>query len=85
MKIRTLAIACLATFATSAMAQFEGVSLDERIAATAGEDSIAVARGHITSFQMGIDNKNWKDAHISWTWLMKHAPFAISVCLRRFE
>lgn len=78
MKIRTLAFACLASFASVAMAQFEGASIDERIAATAGEDSVAVGRGHISSFQMGIENKNWKDAHISWTWLMKNAPFAIS-------
>ncbi len=78
MKIRTLAFACLATFASAAMAQFEGATVDERIAATAGEDSIVVGRGHISSFQMGIDNKDWKDAHISWKWLMKNAPYAIS-------
>ena len=78
MKIRTLAFACLATFASAAMAQFEGATIDERIAATASEDSVVVGRGHISSFQMGIENKNWKDAHISWKWLMKHAPYAIS-------
>lgn len=78
MEIRTLAFACLATFASAAMAQFEGKTVDERIAATAGEDSITVGRGHISSFQMGIENKNWKDAHISWKWLMRHAPYAIS-------
>ena len=78
MKIRTLAFACLATFASAAMAQFEGATIDERIAATAGEDSVVVGRGHISSFQMGIENKNWKDAHISWKWLMKNAPYAIS-------
>ena len=78
MKIRTLAFACLATFAPAAMAQFEGATIDERISATAGEDSVVVGRGHISSFQMGIENKNWKDAHISWKWLMKHAPYAIS-------
>ena len=78
MKIRTLAFACLATFASAAMAQFDGATIDERIAATAGEDSVVVGRGHISSFQMGIENKNWKDAHISWTWLMKNAPYAIS-------
>ena len=70
--------ACLVTFASTAMAQFEGATIDERIAATAGEDSVVVGRGHISSFQMGIDNKNWKDAHISWKWLMQHAPYAIS-------
>ena len=68
MKIRTLAFMFMASFVTTAMAQFEGVSVDERIAATAGEDSIAV----------GIENKNWKDAHISWKWLMNNAPFAVS-------
>jgi tetratricopeptide (TPR) repeat protein len=78
MKIRTLAFMFMASFVTTAMAQFEGVSVDERIAATAGEDSIAVGRGHISSFQMGIENKNWKDAHISWKWLMNNAPFAVS-------
>ncbi len=78
MELRKLALACLAMFATTAMAQFEGTTVDERIQATAGEDSITVGRGHISSFQMGIDNKNWKDAHISWKWLMQHAPYAIS-------
>ena len=78
MKNRPLAFACLATFASAAMAQFEGATIDERIAATAGEDSVVVGRGHISSFQMGIENKNWKDAHISWKWLMKNAPYAIS-------
>lgn len=78
MEFRKLAFACMATFASAAMAQFEGTSIDERIAATAGEDSITVGRGHISSFQMGIENKNWKDAHISWTWLMRHAPFAMT-------
>ena len=78
MKIRTLAFMFMASFVTTAMAQFEGVSVDERISATAGEDSIAVGRGHISSFQMGIENKNWKDAHISWKWLMNNAPFAVS-------
>ncbi len=78
MKLRTLIFTCLATCATAAMAQFEGTTIDERIQHTAGEDSIAVGRGHISSFQMGIDNKNWKDAHISWTWLMKHAPYSVS-------
>lgn len=78
MRIRVLAFACLATIATGAMAQFEGASIDERIAATTSEDSIVVARGHISSFQMGIDNKNWKDSYISWKWLMQNTPFAIS-------
>lgn len=78
MKIRKLAFVCMATFASAAMAQFEGTTVDERIAATAGEDSVTVGRGHISSFQMGIENKNWKDAHISWTWLMRHAPFAMT-------
>lgn len=78
MRIKVLAFACLATIATGAMAQFEGASIDERIAATTSEDSIVVARGHISSFQMGIDNKNWKDSYISWKWLMQNTPFAIS-------
>ncbi len=78
MEIRKLAFACLATFASAAMAQFEGTTVDERIASTAGEDSVTVGRGHISSFQMGIENKNWKDAHISWKWLMQNAPYSIS-------
>ncbi len=78
MKIRTIAFACMAAFATSAMAQLEGLTIDERIALTTGEDSIAVGRGHISSFQMCIDSKNWQDAHISWKWLIKNAPYAIS-------
>lgn len=78
MKIRTIAFACMAAFATSAMAQLEGLTIDERIALTTGEDSIVVGRGHISSFQMCIDSKNWQDAHISWKWLIKNAPYAIS-------
>ena len=78
MKIKTLAFACMVSFASAAMAQFEGATIDERIAFSAGEDSIAVGRGHISSFQMGIENKNWKDAHISWKWLINNAPYAIS-------
>ena len=78
MKIRKLAFVCLASFASAAMAQFEDMAMDERIAFTAGEDSIAVGRGHISCFQMGCENQNWKDAHISWKWLMEHAPYAIS-------
>lgn len=78
MKIRTIAFACMAAFATSAMAQLEGLTIDERIALTTGEDSIAVGRGHISSFQMCIDSKNWQDAHISWKWLIENAPYAIS-------
>ena len=78
MKIKTLAFACMVSFASAAMAQFEGATIDERIAFSTGEDSIAVGRGHISSFQMGIENKNWKDAHISWKWLINNAPYAIS-------
>lgn len=78
MKIKTLAFVCLSSLATTAMAQFEGASIDERIAATISEDSIVVARGHISSFQMGIDNKNWQDSYISWKWLIQNTPFAIS-------
>ena len=65
-----------AVVSTAAMAQFEGTTPDERIAATAGEDSVTVGRGHISMFQMGLQNKDYKEAYTSWKWLMKYAPFA---------
>ncbi len=78
MKIKALAFTIMAAFATSAMAQLEGMTIDERIALTAGEDSVAVGRGHISSFQLSTESKNWKDAYISWKWLMQNAPYAVS-------
>ena len=73
-RIFTLAVASAISIAT--MAQFEGTTPDERIAATAGEDSISVGRGHISMFQMGLQNQDYKDAYVSWKWLMTYAPFA---------
>ena len=62
----------------TAMAQLEGKSLDERIAMTAGEDSVVVGRANITMFQQALDNKDWKEAYYSWNWLMKNAPYSIT-------
>lgn len=76
MRNRLFTFAMAAAVSAAAMAQFEGTTPDERIAATAGEDSVTVGRGHISMFQMGLQNQDYKESYISWKWLMKHAPFA---------
>ena len=76
MKNRIFTLAIASVISIAAMAQFEGTTPDERIAATAGEDSISVGRGHISMFQMGLQNQDFKDAYVSWKWLMTYAPFA---------
>ena len=80
MKKLTLFV-CLAMAAAGATAQnFEGSTLEERIAHTMGnnEDSIKTAKGFITMFQQSNSNKDYKDMYINYQWLKKNAPFAVN-------
>ena len=67
--------------AAGATAQnFEGSTLEERIAHTMGnnEDSIKTAKGFITMFQQSNSNKDYKDMYVNYQWLKKNAPFAVN-------
>ena len=78
MKKLTLAM-LLALIGAVAMAQnFEGSTVEERIAYSTGndEDTIKTAKGYITMFQMAGTNKDWQDMYIDYQWLKKYAPFA---------
>ena len=80
MKKQTIAI-LFALFASGAMAQnFEGSTLEERIAHSTGnsEDTIKTAKGYITMFQQSGANKDYKDMYINYQWLKKYAPFAVN-------
>ena len=73
MKKLTLFV-CLAMAAAGATAQnFEGSTLEERIAHTMGnnEDSIKTAKGFITMFQQSNSNKDYKDMYVNYQWLKK--------------
>jgi len=86
MKLKNLILAiALGSTATTAMAQFEGTDINDRIeysfkkagipAGSEMEDSIGIARGYVSMFQQSISNKDYKDAYINWKWLMKYTPF----------
>ena len=78
MKKLTLAV-LLTTFGAAAMAQnFEGKTIEERIAHTTGdnEDSIKTAKGYVTLFQTAGANKDYADMYINYQWLKNYAPFA---------
>ncbi len=78
MKKLTL-FALLAMLGAGAMAQnFEGKTIEERIAHSTGnnEDSIKTAKGYITMFQQTDANQDWKDMYVNYQWLKKYAPFA---------
>lgn len=78
MKIKSFILASLAMASVSAGAQInDWQNIDERIAYTI-PDGVQEARGHITTYQMGIQNQNWADAYISWKWLMEKAPYSIT-------
>ena len=80
MKKTTLAMLFALSW-TAAMAQnFEGSTLEERIAhsTTADEDSIKTAKGYITLFQTAGANKDYADMYIDYQWLKKYAPFAVN-------
>ena len=78
MKKLTLAM-LLALIGAAAMAQnFEGSTIEERIAYSTGnnEDSIKTAKGYITMFQQTGANQDWKDMYENYQWIKKYAPFA---------
>jgi len=80
MKKLTLAI-LLAMAQAGAMAQnFDGKTVEERIAYSTGndEDSIKTAKGYITMFQQAGANKDYNDMYIDYLWLKKYAPFAVN-------
>ncbi len=80
MKKLTL-FALLLVAAAGAMAQnFEGSTLEERIAHSTGdnEDSIKTAKGYITMFQQTGTNKDFQDMYTNYIWLKKYAPFAVN-------
>jgi len=82
MKMKKLTLAALlAMAATGAMAQnFEGSTVEERIAHSTGnnEDSIKTAKGYITMFQQAGANKDWQDMYIDYQWLKNYAPYAVN-------
>mgnify|MGYP002853457850 CR=1 FL=1 len=80
MKKLTLAM-LLALIGATAMAQnFEGSTIEERIAHSTGqdEDSIKTAKGYITMFQQTGTNKDWQDMYENYKWLKEYAPFAVN-------
>lgn len=80
MKKLTLAM-LLALVGAAAMAQnFEGSTIEERIAHSTGnnEDTIKAAKGYITMFQQTGANKDYQDMYTNYQWLKKYAPFAVN-------
>ena len=78
MKKLTLAM-LLALFGAAAMAQnFEGSTLEERIAFSTGdnEDTIKTAKGYLTMFQQTNANKDYQDMYENYKWIKTYAPFA---------
>ena len=78
MKKLTLAM-LLALIGATAMAQnFEGSTIEERIAFSTGnnEDSIKTAKGYITMFQQTNANKDYLDMYENYKWIKTYAPFA---------
>jgi len=80
MKKITLSI-LFAMAVTGATAQnFEGSTLEDRIAHTTGnsEDTIKTAKGYITMFQQTGTNKDFQDMYTNFKWLRDYAPFAVN-------
>ena len=78
MRKLTLAM-LLALFGAAAMAQnFEGSTLEERIAFSTGdnEDTIKTAKGYLTMFQQTNANKDYQDMYENYKWIKTYAPFA---------
>ena len=78
MKKLTLAM-LLALIGAAAMAQnFEGSTIEERIAYSTGnnEDTIKTAKGYITMFQQTGANKDYQDMYNNYLWIKKYAPYA---------
>ena len=80
--MKKLTIAMLLTMlGAGAMAQnFEGSTVEERIAHSTGnnEDSVKTAKGYITMFQQAGANKDYADMYINYKWLKNYAPFAVN-------
>lgn len=80
MKKLTLATLLLMTAAGATAQNFEGSTIEERIAHSTGnnEDTIKTAKGYVTMFQQAGANKDYKDMYINYTWLKKYAPYAVN-------
>ena len=80
MKKISIAIALAAMSATAMAQNFEGSTVDERIAHSTGnnEDSIKTAKGYITMFQQAGANKDYADMYIDYQWLKQYAPFSVN-------
>ena len=80
MKKTSIAIVLAAMSATAMAQNFEGSTVDERIAHSTGnnEDSIKTAKGYITMFQQAGANKDYADMYIDYQWLKQYAPFSVN-------
>ena len=80
MKKISIAIVLAAMSATAMAQNFEGSTVDERIAHSTGnnEDSIKTAKGYITMFQQAGANKDYADMYIDYQWLKQYAPFSVN-------
>ncbi|MCH5169144.1 MAG: tetratricopeptide repeat protein [Prevotellaceae bacterium] len=80
MKKLTIAIVLTAVSATAMAQNFEGSTVEERIAHSTGdsEDSIKTAKGYITMFQQAGANKDYQDMYIDFQWLKNYAPYAVN-------
>lgn len=74
MKLKNfLAIALVASSATTVFAQYEGTAVYDRIGH--GNDSIE-ALSNLSLFGDYYKNKNWSEAYTPWKWLIEHAPIS---------
>ena len=80
MKKLTLAILFAQTAAAVMAQNFDGSTVEERIAQSTGnnEDSIKTAKGYITMFQQAGANKDYQDMYINYKWLKSFAPYAVN-------
>ncbi len=84
MKKLTLAM-LLALFGAAAMAQnFEGSTIEERIAFSTGdnEDTIKTAKGYITMFQQTNANKDYQDMYENYKWIKTYAPCSTTLSMQ---
>ena len=83
MNKKLIIAAMCVTLTGSAVAQelnFKGKTLEERIGYTNNnnEDSIKVGRSNVSLFQQSLANKDWAGAYENFSWLFKHAPYAVN-------
>lgn len=83
MNKKLIIAAMCVTLTGSAVAQelnFTGKTLEERIGYTNNnnEDSIKVGRSNVSLFQQSLANKDWAGAYENFSWLFKHAPYAVN-------